>query len=434
MTPVFGTGRKAWRSAVGSCMSANLNILDALTALARVRYAGKMAERVTAASIVDLCTSENGVATACEAIEAFAENGQWQELAGLAASLETKAAAGSKGDRAYFETVVDHVEDHLALCPGEGAVDAMLALSLVARAHSVVIPRSHALRERAFASRLGFGQKPEAFVAALARLGTRAEYREVLACWMHEIVLRGHPLTDPASVAFHAGLGAAGHPLGGLPLTLRSLEREAPTYMPLYGEASLGSAIEALANQPRAGHTMPPPADASSVEALQVVPADDRLSAAVKPWADGKRGKVEAKIFSLAKDLDPNEVGSWLVRALPLESIEDATKLVCVRVVGEGVFGPLFAAAANGGAYSPGLGGAYARLAAWTSFGALVGAPAHGFLDVAALDALEARGAACVYLSFRTSGPWFHDVAWDLGILAVRDDGKSVAVLAATDA
>ncbi len=405
-----------------------------MTALARVRYAEKMAERVTAASIVDLCTSEDGVATACEAIEGFAEKGQWQELAGLAASLELKGAAGNKADRVYFETVVDHAEDHLALCSGDGAVDAMLALSLAERQHSVVIPRSHALRERAFASRLGFGQPPEAFAAARGRVGTRAEYREILACWMHEIVLRGHPLTDPASVAFQAELVAASHPLGGLPLTLRSVEREAPTYMPLYGEASLGSAIEALANQPRAGHTMPPPADPTSITAIQVVPADDRILAAVKPWAEGKRGKVEAKIFSLANEVEPNAVGSWLLRTLPLESIEGATKIVCVRVAGEGVFGPLFAAAANGGAYSPGCGGAYGRLAAWTSFGALVGEPAHGLVDARALDALEARSAACVYLSFRTPGPWFHDVAWDLGILALRDDGKSVAVLAATDA
>jgi len=96
-----------------------------------------MAERVTAASIVDLCTSEDGVATACEAIEGFAEKGQWQELAGLAASLELKGAAGNKADRVYFETVVDHAEDHLALCSGDGAVDAMLALSLAERQHSV---------------------------------------------------------------------------------------------------------------------------------------------------------------------------------------------------------------------------------------------------------------------------------------------------------
>lgn len=407
--------------------------MDALTALARVGYAEKMAERVTAASIVELCTSEDGVATACEAIEGFAENGQWQELAGLAASLEAKAAGAGKGERAYFETVVDHVEDHLALCPGDGAVDAMLALSLAERPASVVIPRSHAVRERAFASRLGFGQEPEAFVAALGRVGKRAEYREILACWMHEIVLRGHPLTDPASLAFQAELAQASHPLGGLPLALRATEREAPTYMPLYGEASLGSAIEALANQPRAGHTMPPPADASTVVATPAV-ADEGLAAAVKPWADGKRGKVEAKVFTLATEVGPNAAGSWLVRALPLESTEGAEKLVCVRVVGEGVFGPLFAAAANGGAYSPGLGGAYGRLAAWTSFAALVGAPAHGLVDARALDALEARAAACVYLSFRTPGPWFHDVAWDLGILALREDGKSVAVLAATDA
>ena len=42
------------------------------------------------------------------------------------------------------------------------------------------------------------------------------------------------------------------------------------------------------------------------------------------------------------------------------------------------------------------------------------------------------NGAA--FLSFRAAGPWFHDVAWDLGFLALRSEGTSVAVLAATDA
>jgi hypothetical protein len=45
------------------------------------------------------------------------------------------------------------------------------------------------------------------------------------------------------------------------------------------------------------------------------------------------------------------------------------------RAAADAVWGALFAAAANGGAYSAGLGGAYGRLAAWTSLGGLVGAP-----------------------------------------------------------
>ena len=43
------------------------------------------------------------------------------------------------------------------------------------------------------------------------------------------------------------GVDPAGHPLAGLPLVLQGIEREAPSYMPLYGEKGLGRAIDALA-------------------------------------------------------------------------------------------------------------------------------------------------------------------------------------------
>ena len=390
-----------------------------------------MTDRASTASIVELCTSEDGVAKACETIEAFAENGQWQELAGLATSLEDRAVAAAKADRVYFETVLDHVEDHLAICKGDGAVDAMLALSLTERHASVILPRSHTLRTRAFASRLGFGQPPDALAAALGRAGERPEYRELFACWLHELVLREHTLVDPAVLRFHASL--ADHPLGGLPLVLRRTERETPSYMPLYGDASLGSAIEALASAPRAGHTIPPPANGAHVTA-RPAEGDPRLEAAVKPWSEGRKGKVEAKVFALSAEVPANAAGSWLLRALSLDATADSPKLESVRVEPQAVFGTLFAAAANGGAYSAGLGGAYGRLAAWTTYGGLVGAADPAAYDASALDAIEARASGAVFLSFRAQGPWFHDVAWDLGFLALRSEGTSVAVLAATDA
>jgi hypothetical protein len=113
---------------------------------------------------------------------------------------------------------------------------------------------------------------------------------------------------------------------------------------------------------------------------------------------------------------------------LPLESTAGQARLDVQRTAPDTVFGGLFSAASNGGAYSAGLGGAYGRRAAWTSLGALAGAA-----EDAEVEAIAALSSRCSFLTFRAPGPWFHDVAWDLGALCLREAGKSVAVLAATD-
>jgi hypothetical protein len=154
----------------------------------------------------------------------------------------------------------------------------------------------------------------------------------------------------------------------------------------------------------------------------------ERMTAAVRPWAEGKSGKVEAKVFTLDPKVSASAVGSWLLRALPLESTTATARLDVSRTGPEGIFGPLFSAASNGGAYSSGLGGAYGRLAAWTSLAALVGAPA-----AASVDAVDELAVSSTFLTFRAPGPWFHDVAWDFGALVLRSDGRTVGVLAATD-
>ena len=66
--------------------------------------------------------------------------------------------------------------------------------------------------------------------------------------------------------------------------------------------------------------------------------------------------------------------------------------------------------------------------AAWTSLSALVDAPA-----AATPAEVDERAGACTFLMFGAPNGWWNDVAWDIGALAVRDGGASVAVLAATD-
>jgi Family of unknown function (DUF6183) len=415
---------------------------------------GKVEETMTAAidETIGLLEDEGGVARACEVVEGWAKAGQWQDLVALAEQLEKRCEPTDKRRRSWFETVADHVEDQLAISGGDAAVDALLALSCTERARSVEMPRSKEQRVRAFASRLGYGQSAQVFLAALDRAASRIEHHELFACWMHEVVLRGTSLAGEASaVRFREEvLARTGHPLAGLPLALRTTEREAPSYMPLYGDKGLGRAMETLASGPMSVRTIPPPADGAVVRATRVddPAAIERMTAAVRPWSDGKSGKVEAKVFTLEPRVSASAVGSWLLRALPLESTTATARLNVSRTGPEGIFGPLFSAASNGGAYSSGLGGAYGRLAAWTSLGALVGAPVLGHVQPgapvlggvlpsastsASIEAIDALAGSSACLTFRAPGPWFHDVAWDLGVLVLRSDGRTVAVLAATD-
>lgn len=384
--------------------------------------------------VVSMLDSENGVTRACEVVEAWAKSSRWQDLVGLATKLEAGTdPSQSRKARARLEAVVDHIEDQVALVAGKDAIDTLLQLSLQDRVNTVEVPRTRSMRLCAFASRLGYGQTPDELLAAIDRAGERIEHQELFACWLQEVVLRGHGealANDPRAQRFQATLAKSGHPLASMPLELLQTEREAPSYMPLYGDKGLGRAIDTLASGTMSIRTIPPPADGAAVRTTRIddTATTDRMQAAVRPWADGKSGKVEAKLFSLAPALQGGALGSWLLRALPLDSTNGVARLDCSRTGVEGVFGPLFSAASNGGAYSSGLGGAYGRLATWTSLGALIGAPADA--SIADINALTAKST---FLTYRAPGPWFHDVAWDFGVIVLRPDGTTVAVLAATD-
>jgi hypothetical protein len=355
---------------------------------------------------------------ACGTADVWAAGGKVAELAGLASAL-----VSGRGGEART-ALLDHVAEHLAAASGEAGIDALVALVRT-------VPEAN--RTRSFASRLGFAttSRLEAFVAALSRHAVLVETpgdeaRELFACWLHELVLRDVAVDAlPAARALHAQLASSGHPLAALPLRLLGCERDAPTYLPMFGEAGIDDAVRSLERGSVTMRTLPPPADhaAPTVGLAADQEAAARAAEAVKAWS-----KIEAKVFALAPAVAPGIVGKWLLRALPLASVEGSPRLAADRTGADAVFGALFAAAANGGARDHGLGGAYGRRAAWASFGALVGQPA----GVSAED-VDAHARGCGFVLFRGAAGWFHDVAWDVGVLAVRDGGASCAVVAASD-
>jgi hypothetical protein len=371
-----------------------------------------------------------------------------------AGSTSGSTAASTSGSTSALAAVADEVVEALALAKGERSLAAVLDLAVRAPKGASPAPE---MRARAIASRLAFARPKDDLYASIARAGAEAAAApaspatfELLACWLHELVCRGAKLdADEPARALASALAARGHALASLPLRLLASEREAPSYMPMYGAGAIDKAVARLERGPQSSRTVPPPAEHEAPKATRIEdPAfEARLATAVRPWIVGSNGKAEARVFSLSPRLETTLVGKWLLRALPLASTRDAgaggadgaaassrasepptsPSLSIQRVEPEAAWGTLFGAAANGGAYTSGMGGAYGRAAAWASFGALV-----GLTEGASLDAIDEIAARTSFLAF--GGPdWFHDVAWDAGLLALRSDGASVAVLAATD-
>lgn len=385
------------------------------------------------ASLRSLDDAED-VSVAYAAIERMSGAGKTGELLDLAAAIE-KACDVEGAARLSYEAVADHVEEVLALTPGADHIEALFELLSRERVRSVQTPRPIEQRARAFASRLAHGQSKDALLTAIARGSGAGATTELLACWMHETVLRGTKQDrldrDAVAVAFQATLAAAGHPLGAMPLTLLDAEKEAPTYMPMYGDSAISKAVQRLESGPSSIRTMPPSGEHVLPVATRIEDPvlEARLGEAVGPWAASAGSKVEAKVYRLHPPATMMGPGRWLLRALSLDCMQGAEGLRAERCNAETVWGAFFAAASNGGAHSSGLGAAYGRHAAWTSLAALVDAP-----EGAAPHAIDERARSCAFLVFRApAGSWWNDVAWDIGALALREGGASVAVLAATD-
>jgi hypothetical protein len=355
-----------------------------------------------------------------EAIAKIKQMGDTKTLVACWSALESSGEA-------RHEPVCDEIEEQLAFAKGDEALEAAIDLLAKDRVRTVQRPRTNDFRARALASRLGASRSKTEFIAALAK--HKGKHDELLACWMHELVLRGTSLRGEATAeAFARDLEKKKHPLGGLPLVLLASEREAPTYMPMYGESAIDRAVARLEGGPTSARTIPPPGEGETPRASRVVDADvtSRLATAFEPWTKDSHGKIESGVFTISPAVDPSLVGRWLLRALLLESAS-GDKLAVRRVQADFVWGALFGAASNGGAYSSGLGGAYGRRAAWTSLGALVGAERD-----AGVERIDELAESCAFLQYEGT-EWFRMIAWDVGVLALRADGASAAVVAATD-
>ncbi|MDQ3789920.1 MAG: DUF6183 family protein [Actinomycetota bacterium] len=260
-------------------------------------------------------------------------------------------------------------------------VEALLAGTPSAERAAAVVRLASALppkRVRRTAALLARTQRPSVLLAMDLPL-------ELGACVVHELVSRG----EAVPAGWRARL--AGHPLGALPLT------------PLPGETGPRTRSELI--------TAP---GAVPNATRRTTPED--VTAAVTTWLTESNGRAEAAVFTLSAPLAAADVGIHTVESLELDSVAGGGLALRAAALSD-VVPLLFGAAANGGAYDRGQGGAYGRLAAWRSVKALAGGAVEG----------------CAWWTFEAANDWFERIAWDLGVLCLRPGGRTVAVLAATD-
>lgn len=312
-----------------------------------------------------------------------------------------------------------------ALCP---LPDADKAASVIRRL-GVSPPKPGEIPEQA--SRLASRYGPDVLLAVLERYQGDGPFLEFLACLAQEMVLRGVMLSGvPAAESVAASLREQGHPLARLPLFLTAAEGDLRPWLPRYGREG-GEAWSTPYGLSREARILLPvsTSGASIFEEVTDPAVSDRIRESVRNWQEESNGQVEARVLRTSNPLDREHLSTELLRSLGLVCLEGAGEddLRAERVTARDAFATLFSAASAGGAYNRGRRGAYGRRAAWQSFAGLAGVEGDGVEEVAE------HAGRCVWLIFEAGSPWYYQVAWDIGVLAVRPDGMSLAVLAATD-
>ncbi|MDT0341588.1 DUF6183 family protein [Streptomyces litchfieldiae] len=219
--------------------------------------------------------------------------------------------------------------------------------------------------------------------------------------------------------------GQRHHPLGRLPLFLRELEGRPP--MPHYGVNGSGSSagLDWLRDH---DDPLPRPAAVPVVAETTAPPTARALARAVTSWTEGSNGRIEARTFAFAEPVGDVPAALAALDLDCLRGLGPRTGFFFAACPPAEVWDTLFRAASAGGAYSSGWYGAHGRLAAWESLGALSGADPWPFVEE-----IERRAAGAELYRFGAQSRWYFGESWDIGLAALTDGRRRLAVLAATD-
>lgn len=353
---------------------------------------------------------------------------EWATLLGA----ELARRAGQEGEDAPAHAfLLDRLQTALATTAGQPSLRVLMCLPSSLRTGEP----ARTTAERRLAQLVALGHRPADIVPVVygERLGTAAS-DEFRACLLHELVLAGAAVADhPLLRSFGEALVAREHPLAPLPLHLLPAERALlrPPHAPHDWTWALPPATVAHHSDRPALRVSPEMRRRSvAVDPVETTTAEaaGAMSAAVRHWLEESNGTFAAQEFWSASPVPPDDFAAVFER-LPLTAWPTGeTRPRLHPATSDRVLRVLLTAAVRSPAYGSGMFGAYGRLAAWRSLGGLVGA---------APDAPTSHTATLVeqaqWFIADPSSDWFHQVAWDLAVAALRPGGQEIAVLTATD-
>lgn len=279
------------------------------------------------------------------------------------------------------------------------------------------------------ASMIASTHTPEESKALITRHLVDAKFLEVIIPLIQESVARGADYDkDEQICAFWQKLKKENNSLAWLPL--HRMDIEGSTTFPSY---SAGGSVKHLPSTSTQGKLDKQPTRTAPEKPFTALPTlfnEESAARCVQSWKKRSNGKSEAKLYEINSAISATDLSTKQLLKLQLECIAGMTprEVEFKPVPAERIFEMMFGVASSGGAYSGGEGGAYGRLAAWQSLAALTGVGASGTVDDVYNAAKESN-----WWSLSSTSKWFYNIAWDIGIVCLRQDKRHISVLAASD-
>jgi predicted outer membrane repeat protein len=152
-----------------------------------------------------------------------------------------------------------------------------------------------------------------------------------------------------------------------------------------------------------------------------------RICRTVEHWARGTDQRHEARIFSFDIPLAAESVTPPLIQSLGLDCLQNATNVELRPATPNHIVEVLFFLAFAGGFTSLTIGLSERRIRTWQSLSGLVGASKE-----CSVEEIERLCMDSLWFEFRAFSDWYNNDFWDVGILVVRPDRHSIAILTAT--
>src|SRR5262245_38314959 len=259
------------------------------------------------------------------------------------------------------------------------------------------------------ASVLASARNADKLLTIFDRHGPDLHLCELMACLTQEVVFRhAHLVREPTVRRTWSQLRAISHPLTSLPLYLLDVENTRAGH-----QVVMSSSWDPIT-----------PSTASVFfEKLDSPHEVDLIQSAVRPWERESNGIVEVGVYRGSRPVTAYELCAGLLSLVGNETLWAGAHVGFTYPTG--VFA-ILQSAATGGAYTRKCGYPYRRLLAWQSLRGLVGTSTRETWRT--VNTIIRR---CAWIWFDSD--WFHRIFWDIGLVCVRPDHQTIAILAASD-